>query len=384
MEKVLDDIMHYAKQKDYSSGDISDLYQTTYFRFAKSLPGKLGKAASLPYAILLDQKPSWIRTLLNQKHKRYPQGAAMIIRGLVTLYKKDHALGDLNEAVNLGNWLIENKSPLSKHSGWGQPFDWHSRSLIFPKNLPRATVTSQVMHALLDLYEVTQNTNFLETAIDAAHLFKNEFNYTADSNGNHCISYTTLDHYHIHNASMLAAGAIIRATSFQHNDKLVDFAMKAAKFTASHQNEDGSFYYWAPPDKLNYMIDNYHTGFVLEGFWNIKNYGNTQLFDAVYDLGMKYYYDELFIGNIPKFTKNKTYPVDIQSCAQSIISFSLDLSNTKYLNHANEVAKFTNEKMFLTNKSHFAYKLFENGKMDESYYIRWGDAWMIRALALLI
>jgi rhamnogalacturonyl hydrolase YesR len=340
--------------------------------------------ASFPYAILLNKKPNWIRALNDEKAKKYPQGIAMVIRGLVTLYQKSHALGDLNEAVKLGYWLIENKSPISKHAGWGQPFDWQSRSLVFPKNLPRATVTSQVMHALLDLYDVTQNQEFLETAIDAAHLFKNEFNYTSNSIGNHCISYTTLDQYHIHNASMLAAGAIVRAMSFQKDDELFNFAMKAAKFTASHQNKDGSFYYWAPPDKLNYMIDNFHTGFVLEGFWNVIKYGGTQEFNKVYEDGMKYYYKELFTDNIPKFTKHNTYPIDIQSCAQSIISFSLDTDNKQFLELAHEVAQFTNEKMFLKKKSHFAYKLFENGRLDESYYIRWGDAWMIRALALII
>jgi len=384
LEDKIESSLLFAKSCNYSSGDISDLYYTKYYRIAKALPTKLSKAANWPYALLLNKKPSWVRTLINENPKKYPQGIAMVIRGLVVLHEKNHPLGDIGEAVTLGNWLIENKSPISKHAGWGQPFDWQSRSLIFPKNLPRATVTSQVMHALLDLFEVTQNQEFLDNAVDAAHLFKNEFHYVEDVDENHCISYTTLDQYHIHNASMLAAGAIIRATSFQKDDELIDFAVKAARFTASHQNEDGSFYYWAPPDKLNYMIDNFHTGFVLEGFWNVIKYGEGQEFDIVYDKGMKYYYDELFIGNIPKFTKHKTYPVDIQSCAQSIISFAMDKNNNKYVKLANEVAQFTNENMFLNEKSHFAYKLFENGRLDESYYIRWGDAWMIRALALLI
>jgi rhamnogalacturonyl hydrolase YesR len=384
LENNIESALLFAKSSNYSSGDISDLYHTKYYHLVKSLPTKLSKAASFPYALLLNKKPSWIRALIDNKPKKYPQGIAMVIRGLVALYKKNHALGDLDEAVKLGNWLIENKSPLSIHAGWGQPFDWQSRSLVFPKNLPRATVTSQVMHALLDLFDVTNNQEFLDTAVDAAYLFKNEFNYSSDTNGNHCISYTTLDQYHIHNASMLAAGAIIRAMSYQRNNELIDFAMKAAKFTASHQNDDGSFYYWAPPDQLNYMIDNYHTGFVLEGFWNVIKYGDDQEFKKVYDVGMKYYYEELFTDNIPKLTKHKTYPIDIQSCAQSIISFSVDVENKRYFRLAHEVAQFTNENMFLNKNSHFAYKLFEIGRLDESYYIRWGDAWMIRALALII
>jgi len=348
------------------------------------MPGMLGKAASLPYALLVEKKPSWIRSVVSSKPKKYPQGVAMIIRGLITLHKKGHSCGDLGEANELGNWLIENKSPISKHAGWGQPFDWMSRSLVFPKNLPRATVTSQVMHALMDLYDVTENQEFLGAAIDAAFLFRNEFNYSADANGNHCISYTTLDRYHIHNASMLAAGAIMRAMSYKPNDDLVDFALKAARFTASYQNDDGSFYYWAPPDNLNYMIDNYHTGFVLEGFWNVIKYGNSKEFDKVYADGMKYYRKELFMNQIPKFTKNKTYPIDIQSCAQSIISFSMDSTNQEYVNHAKDVAQFAVEKMFLEKKSQFAYKLFENDLVDGSYYIRWGDSWMIRALAAIV
>lgn len=383
ISKVLSICIDTAKEQGFSSYDVSDLLKTKYVALTKKVrPAILTKALRLPYNVIQKRYPSAIRMFVKDKGYIYPQGQAMYIRGMVTLAKIGHPLADLQEAELWADWLIKNSSEYSKHKGWGQPYLWYSRK-PFPANIPRATVSSQVGWAMLDLYEITNNTIYLDTAISTCRMFMEDFNYTVSPHGDFCLSYTTIDHYHIHNSSMLAASLMARVANASGQQELMDFAIKLADFTARNQNDDGSFYYWAPPDKLNYMIDNYHTGFVLESYYNLKE-DVSDRYDQVYERGMNYYIENLFNGSLPRISDRKKYPVDIQSCAQSILTFCYSDLDEKFRKKALEVAGFAIDNMFVSSKGHFGYKLYGKGRLDESYYFRWGDAWMIRALALIL
>jgi len=378
------DSLLYAQSQDYRSNDVSDLLRTGYHRYTKKLENKkLKTLLQYPYNYVISHYPNFVRAFIKDKNFIYPQGQAMVIRALVALAKKENILGDIEEAKKIADWLISNKSPLSKHHGWGQPFLWYSR-IPFPPNTPRATVSSQVAWAMLDLFEYTEDSRYLEVAVDICMLFMNEFNFTPDKDGDFCLSYTTLDNFHVHNSSMLAASAMMRVFKHTANQQIGNFAIKLSNFTKKHQNEDGSFYYWALPNKLIYKIDNYHTGFVLESFHSIKDDCGQSCFDKVYDIGMDFYYKELFEGPIPKMTNKSTYPVDIQSCAQSIMTFAMSENKNRFYLKARDIAKYTIENFYLHDKKHFAYKIHGDGRIDKSYYFRWGDAWMIRALSYLI
>lgn len=383
-EQVLAKSLQKAKQEDYSSYDVSNLMQTKYYALISKLPKSLIKDVLLkPYNILIKRSPGLIRKVANYKKYKYPQGIAMVIRAHIQLLNSSNSIGDLNEVEELANWLLKNRSPYSEHYGWGQPFLWYSRK-PFPPNIPRATVSSQVAWAFLDIYEYTKEQKYLDIAEDVCKLFMNDFNYEPNQDGNFCLSYTSIDNYHIHNASMLAASLICRVAKITESEELFSFGKKLVDFTLSYQNEDGSFYYWAPPNKLNFMIDNYHTGFVLESLYTISKDCYSNKYRKAYERGRDYYYKELFDGPVPKLSTKNKYPIDIQSCAQSIITFSQDKNDEKFNLKAKEVANYTIDEFFLRDKNHFAYRLYKNGKKDTSYYFRWGDAWMVRALANII
>lgn len=384
ISKSLEDCLLHAQGNNYRSNDVSDLLRTSYYRFTKKLKSKkLQSLMQLPYNKVISKHPELVRSIIRNKGFIYPQGQAMVMRALVELAKKNHVLGDIEEAKLIAQWLIDNRSPLSKHFGWGQPFMWYSR-IPFPPRIPRATVSSQVAWAMIDLYEYTGDKKYLRIAEDVCYLFIEEFNYTADSDGDFCLSYTTLDNYHVHNASMLAASVMMRVYKHTKIEKIGSFAERLSMFTKKHQNEDGSFYYWAPPDEMIYKIDNYHTGFVLESFFTIKNDCDHNDYDDTYESGMNYYYSNLFEGPIPKMTNKDTYPIDIQSCAQSIITFNQNRHNDIHQKKSIEITEYTIDNFFLDKKSHFAYRTYSDGRQDQNYYFRWGDAWMIRALSHLV
>jgi len=95
---------------------------------------------------------------------------------------------------------------------------------------------------------------------------------------------------------------IFRVARLKNNEALFKFGTRLVDFTVSHQNSDGSFYYWAPPDKINFMIDNYHTGFVLESFKTICEDCGDERYDSAFKKGMEYYYNNLFDGPIPNIS----------------------------------------------------------------------------------
>jgi len=381
---VLESIIETARKEDYSSFDISNLLQTRYYALSSKLSAGLAKKViQKPYKSIIKHYPDFIRKISSSDKQKFPQSHAFVIRGYLQLLKKEKKFINIEEVFELGSWLIENRSNYSKHFAWGQPFTWYSR-MIFPKNIPRATVSSQVAWAFLDLFEFTGDDQYLDIVVDVCYLFKNDFNYTEDVNGNICLSYTTVDKYHIHNASMLAAAIILRVARITKNRELDKFGRRLVNFTIGHQNKDGSFYYWAPPDKLNYMIDNYHTGFVLESLKTIVEDTKSEDYLKSYQLGMEFYRRELFDGIVPKLSTKKLYPIDIQSCAQSILTFTESNLSDSYRKTAIEIADFSISSLYIDNKKHFGYRMNNTNSLDESYYFRWGDAWMIRALAQLV
>jgi uncharacterized protein YyaL (SSP411 family) len=165
--------------------------------------------------------------------------------------------------------------------------------------------------------------------------------------------------------------------------------VKAVNFTISHQNENGSWYYWATPDRLLYSIDNYHTGFVLECL-NVCRRALAGEFKYVSELrrGLEFYADNLFLGDgTPKMynaAARGIYPIDVHSCAQGIITFcELADFEPRYLNTAEKIAGWTISNM-QDKEGYFYYRIYKNWKTDKTAYIRWGQGWMLRALSYLV
>jgi len=100
--------------------------------------------------------------------------------------------------------------------------------------------------------------------------------------------------------------------------------------------------------------------------------------------GLEFYADNLFLDDgTPKMLNDRIYPIDIHSCAQAIITFcELADFEPKYLNMAKKVARWTISNM-QDNKGYFYYRIYKNGKKDKTAYIRWGQAWMLRAISYL-
>jgi hypothetical protein len=207
-----------------------------------------------------------------------------------------------------------------------------------------------------------------------------------DKDGHICFSYTSIDNFHVHNANVVVAANLIRTWYHCKRQDLKDIGQRALDFTVKYQNNDGSWYYWAPPDTILGNIDNYHTGFILESMELIRKYlGKDFHYEKQMDLGLDFYINHFFENDvIPKLFHNCLYPIDIQSCAQSIITLvELSKSYSSLAEKPLKIADWTIKNMFDPN-GYFYYRLYKNGYVDKTPYLRWAEAWMFRALTNLI
>lgn len=386
-KSIYDKLNNWVISQNFKSYDLCDVKGTKFFLNLNSLRQsnfKLGKFIAYPFNQIAEKKSDIFRKIMKIEKRTYPQAQALIASSYLNIYKKYNEVSYLRKAESIAEWLIQNRNKSFDNFCWGQPYDWYSRKVI-KKFTPRTTVSSQSASFFLDLFEVTNNNNFLEVAISVCNFFIDDLNWDEDADKHICFSYTTEDNYHIHNANMLAAAVLIRTWQHSKIKKFRDFGLRAVNFTLKHQNTDGSWFYWAPPDKVVGKIDHYHTGFVLESLHIILEILQDDKIKQAFHKGLEYYNNHLFTKNlIPKYNNKNLYPIDIQSLAQAIITYTLLSSQDhQYFEKAKKILNWTIDKMY-DSDGYFYYRIYANNKIDKSAYIRWAESWMMRALSLII
>ena len=376
IEQSIDLLDKWIKKNGWAGYDPYDIKGTKFFVILQR-----NKYTNFGSELLLNRYPMFFRNIFRLKKQINAKAIALFARGYLYLYKKRADKEYLNKALFCLDWLKEN--PSIGYSGycWGYPFDWQSRVFI-PKGTPSGVVTSITAHTFLDAYNILKDKKYLEVAKGCCEFLMNDLNLDKTDDDKLCFSYTPIDNFHVHNANLFSASILLRAYNYTKSEEYKENGLKAINFTMNYQNEDGSWYYWAPPDNYFNIIDNYHTGFVLECL-NIGRRVLGEEFEYTKELrkGLEFYGTNLFLNDgTPKIKNDVIYPIDIHSCAQGIITFcELADFESKYLSLAEKVVMWSLEYM-QSKEGYFNYRIYEN-RVDSMPYIRWGQAWMLRALS---
>ncbi|MDH4140616.1 MAG: hypothetical protein OEV43_08605 [Coriobacteriia bacterium] len=291
--------------------------------------------------------------------------------------------GSLETARELAAWLALNPSRAGfPGASWGYPFHWHTRIFV-PADTPSAVVTATCGQGLLDFAERTDDERAVQTARGAAVFLAEGLNRTELGDGRVCLSYTPLDDFQVHNANLMAAEYLLRAGRFFGEPTWQELATACMRFTVSFQAQDGSFEYWAPDQQAASQIDNYHTGFVLRSLFAFAEANRSQAAGAL-DSGWAFYAREfLSSGGKPRNDVGRDDRLDIHSCAESVLCpavLSIRYPDAFALSRA--AADWTVANMRNPDGS------FVHGVWGERTrtmpYLRWGQAWMMRALSELL
>jgi hypothetical protein len=301
------------------------------------------------------------------------------------------ATGDeeyLQRAKQALAWLEANPSEGYAGYCWGYPFDWQSRVFI-SKGTPSSVVTATAGHAFWGFYQMTGDARYLDICRSICEFFLHDLNQDQIASDKTCFSYTPIDRFHVHNANLFVVAFLFKVGNEVGSQRYIDAARLALNYTLGEQNDDGSICYWGR-DQADYCrVDHYHSGFEIRSLHSIwKTAGEQSVYEATRAY-YSFYLDNLFENQtMPKMKPESVYPIDIHSCAEAILCNSILASDfpEAWVYLSNTVPWII--KTMQHPAGWFIYMIRQIGSNAcwklRIPYIRWGQAWMLNALATLL
>jgi rhamnogalacturonyl hydrolase YesR len=373
------DLKAYCEKEQFKGWDPYDGLNSRLFQ---STPLKKSAFFRLAQIQVFKRNPINLRRLFFIKKDYNPKALGLFLTAYANLYLLEKKEEHLEKLYFFKEKLEELKSPGYSGSCWGYNFDWQARRLfLFPKYTPTVVATTFVVYGLLDAYEVTKNQEFFELAVSSAEFVVNDLNRTKKDKG-FLFSYSPLQGNNtVYNASLLGSKLLARIYHHTKNEVYKSLARESVMACVESQAEDGSWVYGELPTQN--WIDSFHTGYNLEAIHEYQKYTKTHEFDNSMTKGLDYYLNNFFLKDgTPKYYHNKTYPVDIHSPAQFIVT----LSKLGILNEngklVDKVLEWTIQNM-QDNKGYFYYQI-KKGISSKIPYMRWSQAWMMYAMSFYL
>jgi hypothetical protein len=371
-------LLEYCRANDWAG---YDPYDALNGRLYQSLPILHFRLARLVLTQGMKRCPLNFRPLLLVPKTQNPKGLALSLSALLKLSK----VGLLEEQGlirSLAERLQAVRSPDSEHWCWGYSFPWQTRTLLVPRGAPNLVCTTFVANALLDLYEACRDTRWLDMAVSAADYVLDELYWTEGGTVAGFKYPTPASKSQVHNANLLAAALLCRVAMQSAQQRFLEPALKVARYSAGRQRPDGAWAYGEGP--LERWIDNFHTGYNLCALRRIGDYAGTSEFEARVMRGLEHYRQHFFANDAaPKYFHDRTYPLDVHSAAQSIIT----LLELKHLDRDNSHLARRVLRWALANlRAPCGFFFYQRNAWGTNKipYMRWSQAWMLLALSVML
>jgi len=327
------------------------------------------------------QSPVNIRPLLGIKPLDSTKGRGMMAWGYLLLFKATKDERYKIKALELLDWLDVHKSRKFEKHSWANYFDFSSRGGTYRKDDSIIVWTSLIAQAYLEAFEQFQDERLLRIAMSACDWIMSlprERTGTGD-----CLSYFAHAQESIHNASMLGAAALARASRHAGREDYAQVARSAIRYSCVRMLDDGSW--WYAEDPRYRWIDSFHTGYNLDSLrCYIDSTGDGE-FCPQLRRGLRYFETHFFeASGRPKYYHDRAYPVDIQ-CASQAIDTLANFSDAEPTAHALalKVTDWTIANM-QDPRGFFYYRKYPFGVTARTPMLHWGQATMFKALAHLI
>ncbi|NKB24077.1 MAG: hypothetical protein GKR87_06825 [Kiritimatiellae bacterium] len=362
--------------------------------------------------------PINVRTWVGVPKRRNPKGTGLFAHAYMDLasFLEKEDFGPLQ-------WLIENASPSAGPSqellnafgvesssqrkreleglGWGYHYDWQDVGFLQKKHAPNRVVSCWIGFAFMRAYDVTQQVKYLQAAEEIVTFLLNNPKRLEDTPEMLCLSYVPIKKidWAVMDVSALVAAMCARVGSCLKGRGRVELFSQAKRlihFVTDKQTDYGAWFYTWPAGDSHIKHDNYHTGIILDCLVDYMVYSGDHQYAARYELGLEYYRDNLFLDTgAPKWMNDNRFPHDIHGAASGILAFSRAATYfeneavspqtskvDKYLTFANRIFKWTIENLY-SSKGYFYYQ--KNRFFTKRFCLmRWGNAWMSRAMTQLI
>ena len=326
--------------------------------------------------------PINLRPILGVRKSRSTKGMGFLVRGFIRMHQATGEQEWAEKAESALEWLVANVSPGYAGACWGNHFDYQSRSVFQKKLSPSVVWTSHIGHAFLDAYEHFGKDKYLQVAVSSCEHILNDLGAYTEGEAS-CIHYFPTSTHQVHNANTLGASLLARTYQYARNEQYRDLAVKAMRYTAKYQQDDGSWYY-GEASNLRW-VDNFHTAYVLDCFKCYEDSTGDDQFNKNMSRGYEYWKNTFFLSDgTPRYYNHKTRPLDIQCSSQAIDTLAffnnLDPGN---LQLAVKVAEWTIKNM-QDSCGYFYYRRYPAGIVNKTPTLHWGQATMLCALSGLL
>ncbi|HLN22180.1 MAG TPA: hypothetical protein VK213_13890 [Bacteroidales bacterium] len=381
-EKVslsLERLSEWCESEQYKGYDPYDGLNSKLFRSIPLISGN--RYARLAWIQLFKRSPLNLRTIAGVPKDYNAKAVALFLSAFCNLYRVYGKQEHFEKIRFFSEKLISLRNTSWSGSCWGYNFDWQARAFFQPKNMPTVVATTFAGCALADAYYVTGERKFLDHARSACDFVLKNLNRTYADDGSFAFSYSPVDRSVVFNASMLGSRLLSRVYSYTGERDLAANAGLSMKFCCDNQREDGSWVYGKYD--FHHWIDSFHTGFNLECISDYINFTGDNSFETNLNRGMEYYLSNFITEEgFPKYYNNVTYPADIHSSAQLIVtSFKTGYYDSN-ISLINKVITWTIDNM----QSEKGYFIFRKNKYFSSRipYMRWAQAWMFYAFSIFL
>lgn len=369
----------WMRSRDYAGHDPHDLLSSPVAR--RLCFGSRWLAVA--WTQLGKRSPWQLRPLLRVPPARNPKGIGLVVAAHVRLAEATGDARHRDAARRLADWLDASVAAGYPGAGWGYPFPWANRDFFAPAGTPSSVVTAFVGHALLDAAEAFGWEELRARVGAAGEFIRRALNRTPGPADSFCFSYTPLDRRCVHNANLLAASLLARLAAGAGgagDAGLAGDALRATRFSAAAQREDGSWPYGL--GARNGWVDSFHTGYTLVALHEIGAALGTDEFAGAVDRGIRFWREAFFGGPAVGFVADEPYPVDMHAVAHAILTLvRLRARIPDALPAAKSLAEWSLREM--RDPSGYFYYLRRRAFRNRLPYMRWVQAWMLLALAEL-
>lgn len=368
-------LIEYCESQQFKGWDPYDGLNSKFFQ---AMPFSKYRLPRLAWIQLFKRNPINLRQLVGISKEYNAKGIGLFLNGYCNLYKNDPQDEYLDKVNELADIVLQLQSKGYSGSCWGYNFDWQARAFFQPKGTPTVVATTFIASALMEAYEITNNQSYLDVAIDTQHFILKDLNRTYDNDGDFSFSYSPLDQTQVFNASLLGSRLLSQIYTYTADGALLEAAQKSVTFACKHQQKNGAWAYGTLP--FHQWVDNFHTGYNLECIAAYQHHSGDDSFNETMEKGLAYYLDSFFTEEgVPKYYNNQTYPVDVHTTSQLIITLSRLDRWKENKDLIEKVLSWTITNM-QDKKGFFYYQLKKSGN-SKIPYMRWAQAWMFYAFS---
>lgn len=358
-----------------------DPYDALNSRLFAHSPLVHSRICRLIFTQIMKRLPVDFRPYLLVTREKNPKALALFLMASIKMTKAGLPDGQ-GQKADLVKQLETLRSPGNSYWCWGYCFPWQTRTILVPRWEANLVCTTFVANALLDTYEYSGESRYLSMATSSARYILNElFWEDGDSVASFCYPLPS-SRARVHNANFLGAGLLARVYKHLGDREFLDPALKVARYSAAKQHEDGSWDYGELASER--WVDNFHTGYNLCALRSIGRYAGTEEFEPQIVRGFEFYRRIFFREDgAPRYFHNGTYPIDIHSVAQSIIT----LLTLKDLHDGSVKLAFSVYDWAMghmhAESGWFYYQVLPY-YTNRISFMRWSQAWMLLALSFFL